>query len=304
MVKAALYLFFIGVMPFIVIGVINRVKSIWSGRKGPPILQLFHDTVKLLRKGEVISTAASFVFTLAPLVNLAAVLTAALLLPLGTASIISFSGDIVLFCYLMGLGRFFAIIGAMDVGSSFEGMGASREATFSAIAEIGFFAVLGTLLLATGMTSFSSITTTLIRNTPEGIFFIGIISLALFLLMLIELSRIPVDDPNTHLELTMIHEVMLLDNAGVNLAIALYARYVKLVLLCAVIAALIVPPHLVVHVYVAAFTGVILAVGIAIGLVESFMARLRMTHVPQFIFLVTALAVLAGIMLTVFRGAQ
>lgn len=301
MVKVILYLFFVVVVPFIAVGIITRVKSIWSGRKGPPILQPFYDVVKLLRKGEVISTAASFVFTLAPTVNVSALLAAALLIPLGAAPIIAFSGDIILFCYLLALARFFAVIGAMDVGSSFEGMGASREASFAAVGEAGLFAAVGTVMLASGHTSFAAMSASIVRNTPEGILFIAIIVAALFLLMLAELSRMPIDDPNTHLELTMIHEVMILDNSGVNLAFVLYASYVKLVILSALIAALAVPAGLPAHWYAAASVIVVLVLAVIIGAVESFMARLRMTHVPQYMFLVTALAVLAGILLTVTR---
>ena len=144
------------IVPFFFLGLINRVKALWAGRQGAPILQTVYDLRKLLRKGEVISKTTSFVFRLSPSVQIAAMIFAALLIPLpGQPSLISFPGDFILFTYALGLAKFMLVAAAMDTGSSFEGMGASREVTFSTIVEPAFFLLLGSLALITGQTSFA-----------------------------------------------------------------------------------------------------------------------------------------------------
>ncbi|MBI4979528.1 MAG: NADH-quinone oxidoreductase subunit H [Spirochaetes bacterium] len=302
MVSILLYIFALSIAPFLFMGIIIRVKAFWAGRKGPPLLQPLYDFIKLLRKGEVISASASFIFTVAPLVCTSAVLGASLLIPFAGRAVISLNGGIVLFCYLLALSRFFLLLSALDVASSFEGMGASREATFAAFAETGLFFLLGTFAAATGNTSFTAITAAIERNTTWGILIICLWSIALFLLMLVEGSRMPVDDPNTHLELTMIHEVIVLDNSGVNFAFMLYASHLKVILFGSLIAALVIPSHLAWYYYAAAWALVLTTLAVVIGILESILARLRMTLVPQFIFLVTAMTAISALLIAVYKG--
>ncbi len=292
--------------PFLFIGVVNRIKAIWAGRRGAPLLQPFYDFFKLMKKAEVISSTTSFVFRISPSVNAAAVITAFLILPLpGSGSIISFTGDFVLFSYLLAFGKFFTVIAALDTGSSFEGMGAARETTFSTIVEPAFFILLGTLALITGHTSFSSVIAAL-QFAPFYTILVKILfAVSLFIMLLAEGSRVPVDDPNTHLELTMIHEVMVLDYSGPDLAFILYASSLKMVLLSALIAGLLIPAGGLQLFQLLSFGGVIFITAVAVGLIESLIARARMSHVPQFLFLMTALSITAfAVVIFFLRGGR
>ncbi|MBK9735813.1 MAG: NADH-quinone oxidoreductase subunit H [Saprospiraceae bacterium] len=201
-------------------GVINRTKSIASGRKGPGIFQGLKDIIRLCKKGSVFSGTTSFIFQIAPVIYLASVIMAILVVPFGELKgMISFDGDFVFFVYMLALGKFFNIISALDTGSSFQGMGASREALFSMFAEPAFFILIGSFSLLTGHTSFHDIFISLHFSSSIS-YILGILAtFVLIMIAMIENSRMPIDDPKTHLELTMIHEVMILDNSGIDLAI-------------------------------------------------------------------------------------
>ena len=210
-------------------GIINRIKAKYSGRHGKPVLQLYYDIFKLLRKGEVISTTTSGVLSLGPAVTVATTFCALALLPLGGAvSPLHFTGDFLLAAYLLGMGRFALILSALDTGSSFEGMGASREAAFSALAEPVLFLCLLTLAcvgVRMGLDDYLSLSR-MLGGRPGTEWLLGraellLVPVVFFALLLVENCRIPVDDPDTHLELTMIHEVMILDHSGPNLAFVL-----------------------------------------------------------------------------------
>ena len=269
-------------------GIINRVKAKFAGRHGKPVLQTYYDIAKLLRKGEVISRTTTWTFAVAPSVALAGTLCALALLPLGGAvSPLAFAGDFVLAAYLLGVGRFAIMLGALDTGSAFEGMGASREATFSALAEPVFFLalmVLTSLCLGLGHgtdTAFSL--STMFGGQTAGAWLTGkgellLLPVILFILLLVENCRIPVDDPNTHLELTMIHEVMVLDHSGPNMALILYGAALKLWFFAALIAGLITPA-LPVWQQMGMRVGIVLLLAVVVGIVESVMARLRMERV-------------------------
>ena len=269
-------------------GIINRVKAKFAGRHGKPVLQTYYDIAKLLRKGEVISRTTTWAFAVAPSVALAGTLCALALLPLGgAASPLAFAGDFVLAAYLLGVGRFAIMLGALDTGSAFEGMGASREATFSALAEPVFFLalmVLTSLCLGLGHgtdTAFSL--STMFGGQTAGAWLTGkgellLLPVILFILLLVENCRIPVDDPNTHLELTMIHEVMVLDHSGPNMALILYAAALKLWFFAALIAGLITPA-LPLWQQMGLRVGIVLLLAVVVGIVESVMARLRMERV-------------------------
>ena len=301
LVHAALLLAFPPLLP----GIIQKVKSVFAGRKGPPILQPYFDLAKLWRKGAVYSRTTTWIFRAGPVVSVASALTAGLILPLAAGrSPLGFSGDVILFAYLLAVGRFFTILAALDTGSSFEGMGASREAAFSALAEPALFLSLAILCLPAGSAGFSEAFAAL----PWGSWGFTHPTLlaaaaALFAVLLAESSRIPVDDPNTHLELTMVHEVMVLDHGGPDFALVLYGSAVKMFVLGALLSHVLLPiPADGGWRGVLLLAGGELGVALLVGVVESIMARLRLARVPQFVL---GAAVLAGIGVAaqLYRGA-
>jgi formate hydrogenlyase subunit 4 len=277
-------------------GLANRTKAILAGRTGPPLLQAYHDLAKLLRKGAVYSRTTTWVFRAGPIVGLAALLLATAVVPFGTVPAgLAFPGDGVFLAALLGLARFWTVLAALDTGSSFEGMGASREVTFAALAEPALLLGLAAVSCATDRLSLSAM---LPGVTPQVWLHQGpamaLVVTALFLVYLAENARIPVDDPATHLELTMIHEVMVLDHGGVDLAFIQYASALKLWVLGALVTGLAVPVRTGTAWVdgVAALAG-LAAVAILTGLVESSMARLRLVHVPQLLVGAGVLSVLA-----------
>ncbi|MFA7044167.1 MAG: NADH-quinone oxidoreductase subunit H, partial [Bacteroidales bacterium] len=199
-------------------GIVVRTKSIASGRKGPGLLQPLKDVLRLLRKGSVYSKTTSFIFKIAPTAYLASVLMAILMIPHGiTPGILSFENDFVMFAYILSFGKFLTIIAALDTGSSFEGMGASREALYSMLVEPAFFILMGSFALFTGHTSFQSIFSLLHFGSNISYMLGAMATIVFVLIAMVENSRMPFDDPKTHLELTMVHEVMILDNSGFDL---------------------------------------------------------------------------------------
>jgi formate hydrogenlyase subunit 4 len=279
-------------LPFIFLGVINKTKAFWGGRKGASVIQPLYDFIRLLKKGEVISTSTSFIFTVAPVLKLAAILVAGLLTPMiGCKSVFSFDYDFILFIYSLGLSRFFSLLGAMDTGSSFEGMGASREATFATIVEPALFMILASLIFLSGQRSFVGILSSLSIYTESARLIIVLIIGALFIMLVTEGCRIPVDDPNTHLELTMIHEVMVLDNSGPNLAMMGYASALKMILISSLIINLVVP-QMGIFLSFAMYIACSFLIAVIIGCIESWMARLRLTHIPQFLLSMSAIGIL------------
>jgi len=276
-------------------GIINRTKAFFAGRRGQPLLQLYHDVLKLLRKGVTYSRTTTWVFRAGPITGLAAVLAALALVPMGgVPAPLSFAGDLLLFAYLLGLMRFVTVLAALDTGSSFEGMGASREVCFSALAEPALLFGLAAVAMETRTLSLSG----MLAVTPESWRSqgpaLGLVTVALGVVLLAENARIPVDDPNTHLELTMIHEVMVLDHGGPDLAFILYGAALKLWVMGALLVGLAVPLRIG-HALLDAgvFLCGMLVLGIVIGVVESSMARLRLVGVPKLLVGATALAVLA-----------
>jgi formate hydrogenlyase subunit 4 len=273
-------------------GIINRTKSIASGRKGPGIFQPVKDVIRLFKKGAIYSKTTSFIFQLAPSIYFASIIMAIMIIPLGEyKGIISFEGDFVLFAYMLGIGKFFMIIAALDTGSSFEGMGASREALFSMFAEPAFFILMGSLSLLTGYTSFQQIFASLHFGSSIS-YILGILAtFVLAMITMIENSRMPIDDPKTHLELTMVHEVMILDNSGFDLGMILYATNLKFAMYGALIANLFMgsfPLYLTIPI----FFGMQVLFAIAVGLLESFTARFRMNHNAQYILALSSVSLL------------
>lgn len=276
-------------------GVINRTKAVFAGRHGPPLFQTYRDIFKLLRKSAVYSRTTTWIFRATPALGLAAIVMITALLPMARlAAPLSFTGDFILFAYALGFMRFLTIIAALDTGSSFEGMGASREAQFSALAEPALIVGLAALVCATGRLSLSGIFSVLGTAPAANIPAIVLVAAALLIVFLAENSRIPVDDPNTHLELTMIHEVMILDYSGPDLAMILYAATLKLWVLGALIVNLALAlTDLRGAVLAATFAGGMLVLAVAVGIIESSMARLSLIKVPRLLAGALVLAVLA-----------
>jgi formate hydrogenlyase subunit 4 len=273
-------------------GVIIRTKSITSGRKGPGIFQPMKDIIRLFKKGSVYSKTTSFVFQIAPSIYIASIIMAIMVIPMGQyRGIISFDGDFVFFAYVLGTGKFFSIISALDTGSSFEGMGASREALFSMFAEPAFFILMGSFSLLTGHTSFHEIFASLHFGSYIS-YILGILAtFVLVMITMVENSRMPLDDPKTHLELTMVHEVMILDNSGFDLGLILYGTNLKFAMYGALIANLFMG-NFPLYLTIPMFFVIQVLFATAVGLLESFTARFRMNHNAQYILALSSVSLL------------
>ncbi len=283
MIDTILHVAILLLLPPLLLGVISKTKAWFGGRVGAPLLQPYYDLAKLMRRGLVVSTTTTWIFRAGPVITLATVLLAGLLIPIsGFDAPIAFTGDLILFAYLFGLARFFTTSAALDTGSAFEGMGSAREVTFACLSEPALFFAFMVLAKISG-----SLTLTDMLHAPASALSAGVaaplilIGIGLFIVLLAETCRIPVDDPTTHLELTMIHEAMVLDHSGPLFGVILYASAVKLLVLGTVLLNVIVPftfgqPWLDGPLFVLE----ILGLAVVIGIVESIMARLQMRHVP------------------------
>ena len=293
------------IVPFLMAGVIKKTKAFWGGRKGASIFQPLYDFIKLMKKDFVISKTTSTVFKIAPVVQIASVLFASMFVPLACGSaLINVSAGLVIFAYTLSLGKFVSLISAMDTGSSFEGMGASREACFTTIVEPAFFMLIASIMALSGNFTFDSLQNILASAGNYGVLIQIFAVVVLFIMILIEGSRVPVDDPATHLELTMIHEVMILDNSGSDLAFFTWANSIKMLLLSSLIAFIVIPQGLTEWMAVLAYLFVMFVISVVIGTVESAMARFRMSHVFEFVFLMSsfALVVLSLVVARMFGG--
>ena len=300
MIQCLVHIVLLLAMPPLLLGVIGKTKALFAGRVGPPILQPYHDLVKLFKKGSVFSTTTTWVFRAGPVVGLATALLAGMLIPFGGhAAPVAFSGDMILFAYLFALGRFFTASAALDTGSAFEGMGSAREVTFSCLAEPALF--FGFLVLAK-MSASLSLTTMLDGTFPLGAGAAApslvLVAASLFIVLLVENSRIPFDDPNTHLELTMIHEVMVLDHSGPAFGMILYGASMKLFILGAFLLRVVAPfkggdPWSDWGLFIVGM----LALAVVVGVVESVMARFRMVFVPTFLVAACLLSAFGVILL-------
>ncbi|MBI5709041.1 MAG: NADH-quinone oxidoreductase subunit H [Candidatus Eisenbacteria bacterium] len=302
----ALDLAILVLVPPLLPAVIARTKAFFAGRRGQPLLQPYRDILRLLRKDAVYSRTTTWVFRAGPLVSCATALAAGAVLPLSASRHAGgFSGDIVVFAYLLGLGRFFTMAAALDTGSSFEGMGASREAAFSSLAEPALFVALAILAINARALSFAGTFGALTWsmwgwNAPVLL----VACLAIGVVLLAENARIPIDDPNTHLELTMVHEVMVLDHGSVDLALVQYGSAVRLFVFGALFLHTVLP-----HLEVSHSTGAAillageLAVAVMVGVVESVMARLRLPRVPQVLAGAGLLAAI-GLIIQLARSAR
>ena len=290
--RIALWLLLAPLLP----GIINRVKSWVAGRRGPPVLQLYYDLARLWNKSVVMSTVASPAFIAGPAVAWVAIVTAAMLVPLGPAgALLSFRGDVVLMVYLLALARFATAWAAMETGSAFEGMGAAREVSYAILSEAAMIAAMLSLSVETGTISLG---TMLAPSAGAGAV---LLAAGLFTVLLAENCRVPFDDPNTHLELTMIHEVMVLDHSGPLLAVVLHGASVKLLLFSVLLVQAVLPMGDLSRTAAAGalFAGV-LTVVVAVGLVESLLARFSFRRVP--LLLTTAFLLCVFALLTAWKG--
>ncbi len=273
-------------------GIIGRIKAFTAGRKAPSLWQPVYDLLRLLKKETLYSSTGSFIMQIATPVFLAALIMSATIIPFaGTQGLMSFEGDLVLVAYLLVLSRFIIILAAYDASSSFQGMGANREAFFSVLAEPAFFFLAGSMALVAGISSFNELFNSLYLNTHAFL----LISLAtvyiLFLLMVVETKRVPVDDPRTHLELTMIHEVMVLDFSGIDLVLIHLGNWLKFALFGTLISNVLLNPSWNFVYKIVGFFIIQVILAVAIGLLESFRARNKMEKNLQWLLTIPAVAV-------------
>jgi formate hydrogenlyase subunit 4 len=290
MISVIIHTLILLLVPPLLLGVINKTKAFCGGRTGAPFLQPYYDIVKLLRKSMVISTTTTWVFWAGPIVTVVAVFLAGLFVPMGSLGApIAFKGDLVLFAYLFGLARFFTTSAALDTGSAFEGMGSAREVTFACFTEPALFFAFLVLIKISGSFSLTPMLHGPLTHLGATIAApLVLIAVGLYIILLAESCRIPVDDPNTHLELTMIHEAMVLDHSGPLFGIITYSASLKMFVLGTVLLHIIAPVQ--VHptwLNWPLHIGLMLGLSVIIGITESVMARLSMRHVPY--LLVSAL---------------
>jgi formate hydrogenlyase subunit 4 len=293
-VNALLHMALFIALPPLLSGVLRKTKAILSCRQGPPLLQPYADLRKLFRRGIVRSTSASWVFDLSAPVVLGGALVLAAATPLYSREV-PLPMHFVLYLCLMALPRFFQVLAGLDTGSAFGGLGASREAAVSAMAEPALLLSLcGLARLGAAdplNLSLSGIPAEAVLRRPEVILIAG----TLFLLLLAENSRIPVDDPATHLELTMIHEAMVLDHSGVDLGMIHLASSIRLAVFSAIVSGVLFPQALTLPAALALPAAIlrICLFGALIGAVEAGTARMRLSRVASYLMIATVLAAVA-----------
>jgi len=274
-------------------GVVNRTKSIASGRKGPGFLQHLTDIRKLFQKEFVISKTTTWIFQIAPIVQFAALLVAMSILPFGNyPGILSFQGDFVFFIYLLGTARFLLILAALDTGSAFEGMGAAREALYALLVEPAFFILIGSFTMLTGNITFSEIFAEFYYDSQVSYLLGAMAAYILLQIMMIENSRLPIDDPKTHLELTMVHEVIILDYSGPDLALVQICNHIRFAVYGTLIAGFFITPVTGWLPKIGVFFLVQAVLAMLVGLMESFIARNRLDFNAQFILSLTGMSIM------------
>lgn len=275
------------------IGIVYRVRALVSGRRGPGIFQGVKDIIRLFKKGFVISTTASYISEIGAVAYFASVITAMLVVPFGgTSGFFSFEGDFIFFAYILAVGKFFLIVAALDTGSPFEGMGANREALYALLVEPAFFILIGSFAMLTREFSFLGIYKYMHFDNSVSYFMGALVTYILVQIAMLECGRMPVDDPKTHLELTMIHEVMVLDKSGFDLALIQSATYLKFSLYGLLIVNFFLPPGTPFWLMLIVFFAAQVVLAVTVALLESFKARSRMNRNPLIIFSLTTLSIL------------
>ncbi len=274
------------------VGVITKVKAKIAARKMPSVFQPVYDIIRLFKKGAIYSPVTSIIFKIAPIIYFSSVLLATFFIPIGSQkAILSFEGDFVFFAYLLGIGKFMMIVAAMDTGSGFEGMGANREALYSMLVEPAFFILAGSVALFTNNISFNDLFLNLNLDSNLS-YIIGIAAIyVLVYIAMVENSRMPVDDPKTHLELTMVHEVMVLDNSGFDLALIHIATWLKFAIYGSLISNFIIHSIWSWYWQIIIFFVIQFGFAITVGMLEAFRARNKMEKNPQWIIMLSAISV-------------
>jgi formate hydrogenlyase subunit 4 len=291
-------------------GVIARLKARFQNRRGASVWRPYADLLKLFRKEDLVPPSASAVFRLAPMIVFAITVAATAFVPvLHGFALLGTMGDFIMLVYLLALGRFFLMLGAMDGGSSFGGMGASREALVSTLAEAPLLLGLVSIAILARTGSLAAMVQWTLRQDFFQLSAVHALAFAaLALVAVAETGRIPVDNPTTHLELTMIHEAMVLEYSGPSLALVEWASAIKLNLLMALLIALFVPWGMATEGSIVSFLVALIVYGfktavlaVAVALVESSVAKLRMYLVPDFLGVASALAILAVVFTALMR---
>ena len=294
----------------LLLGFTRKVKARMLRRRGPPVLQPYRDLLKLIRKEAVLAENASWLFRAGPYMIFAATWVAAALVPtFATGLPFSWVGDLIAIIALIGSARFFLALTGMDIGTSFGGIGSSREMMFASLAEPAMIMIVFTVALVAGSTQLSFVATYMQDHASLRVS-LGLALIALIIVAVAENARIPVDNPATHLELTMVHEAMVLEYSGRHLAMIELAAAVKLLLYVSLIACIFVPWGLApagsgpaAHaVGAAAYLGKLLAGGFLLVLFETSIAKMRVFRVPQFLGMALMLGLLGTLLLFVSRS--
>ena len=309
-VQAAQMLLVLALAPLLV-GFVRKVKARLLRRQGPPLIQPYRDIIRLLRKDVVLATSASWLFRAIPYIIFAATWVAAALVPtFATGLMFSWSADLIAIIALLGLARFFLALAGLDVGTSFGGIGSSREVMIASLAEPAMLMIVFTLALAAGSTQLSTMAEYLASGEAGLRFSLGLALIALIIVAIAENARIPVDNPATHLELTMVHEAMILEYSGRHLAVIEAAASLKLLLYLSVIGCVFVPWGVAVVGQDVTTYGVSLllyAIKLAVGgfllaVFETVTAKMRVFRVSDFLGAALMLGLLAALLLFVSRG--
>ncbi|HBW38024.1 respiratory chain complex I subunit 1 family protein [Desulfosporosinus sp. BICA1-9] len=293
-------------------GIIKKTKAFFQTRKGPTIFQPYFDLYKYLQKESVVSEHTSWIFRVTPLIYLSSMLVVAAIVPVVvTQSLLAFTGDLILVVYLFALARFFLALAGVDAGSAFGGMGSSREMAVAAIAEPAFMLPLFTMAVAAGTSNLTGIVQSVV-NGGEGVLTVAHLMsfVALFVVAVAETGRIPVDNPDTHLELTMLHEGMLLEYSGTNLALLSYSVSIKQFLIFTLLVNIFFPWGIVL---VSAGIGALilgtlmfilklLVIGMVMAVVETSFAKARLFKVPDLLLASLLIGLLGLVSKFVFRG--
>ncbi|HWE16575.1 MAG TPA: NADH-quinone oxidoreductase subunit H [Hyphomicrobiaceae bacterium] len=294
----------------LLLGFTRTVKARMLRRRGPPVIQPYLDLLKLIRKEVVVADNASWLFRAAPYMIFAATWVAAALVPtFATGLTFSWVGDLIVIIALVGSARFFLALAGMDIGTSFGGIGSSREMLFASLAEPAMIMIVFTAALVAGSTQLSFMASFMQHSAGLRVS-LGMALIALIIVAVAENARIPVDNPATHLELTMVHEAMVLEYSGRHLAMIELAAAVKLLLYVSLIACVFVPWGLAPAgggpvAYAAgasAYVGKVLAGGFLLVLFETSIAKMRVFRVPQFLGAALMLGLLGTLLLFVSRS--
>jgi formate hydrogenlyase subunit 4 len=303
-VQGVQMLLVLALAPFL-LGFTRKVKARMLRRRGPPLVQPYRDLLRLIRKQAVIAEDASWLFRSGPYMIFAATWVAAALVPtFATGLTFSWAADLIAITALIGSARFFLALVGMDVGTSFGGIGSSREMMFASLAEPAMIMIVFTVALIAGSTQLSSIAQFMLTNASLRVS-LGLALVALIIVAIAENARIPVDNPATHLELTMVHEAMVLEYSGRHLAMIELAAATKLLLYVSLIACIFFPWGLAgpdgnfsaVIVGVVAYLIKLLVGGFLLVLFETSIAKMRVFRVPDFL----GIALMLGLLGTLLR---